>query len=100
MPLNTELRAALVALHADRHPPPVPFPVPFPGQAVGGTVAPLTDWAGPPGATLCPLCPEHLGDACPGGRPRLRPSGESAPNERQYRGGSRLRRPMWMGALR
>ena len=36
-------------------------PVPFTGQAVGGTVAPLTDWAGPPGATLCPLCPEHLG---------------------------------------
>jgi hypothetical protein len=27
-------------------------PVPFTGQTVGGTVAPLTDWAGPPGATF------------------------------------------------
>ena len=47
----------------ERHPAAtvVVPPVPFTGQAVGGTVAPLTDWAGPPGATLCPLCPEHLG---------------------------------------
>ena len=35
-------------------------PVPFTGQTVGGTVAPLTDRAGPPGATFCPLCREHL----------------------------------------
>jgi hypothetical protein len=46
-------------------PKPVPLtvnpPVPFTGQTVGGTVAPLTDRAGPPGATFCPLCSEHLG---------------------------------------
>ena len=40
----------------DTHPP-----VPFTGQTVDGTVAPLTDRAGPPGATFCPLCSEHLG---------------------------------------
>lgn len=33
VPLNTELRAALVALHADRHPPPCTLPCTLPGPS-------------------------------------------------------------------
>src|SRR3954451_20744091 len=45
--------------------PVLPTPVPFTGQTVGGTVAPLTDRAGPRGATFCPLSREHLGGRVP-----------------------------------